>query len=218
MPLLHTDAAQSIMVRQPPGRREKSEDERFSERIAVYFQPPQVGKIEAAAGGKDTSVFIREVVMDRVDGPDAAALDTALQQSRLKFLTKAPAGPWNAALDMAGEFVLSKQVADELEVRNGDVVVRVEGQSMEGRGIPDGCLLLMRPLPEHGEPRRGEITLVQAIDADENYFGAIKAWIPGDPPTLQDGDGNPCELPLEGAKPHAVAVARGIIGKIAVTP
>jgi hypothetical protein len=131
-----------------------------------------------------------------------------------RFLTQAPCGPWQEAIEQAVAFELSNDVAEELEARDGDVIVRAVGQSMEGAGIFDGALVLMRPLLGHRQPRAGEIALVQRIDVDGNCEGMIKRWHGGEPPVLKDGASDVIEIPAGTRQILPVAVARGVISRL----
>lgn len=144
--------------------------------------------------------------------------DPLLDSFRAPFLTKAPCGPWEEALDHASHFTISQDTADELGARDGDVFVRTMGDSMEMAGIADGALLLMRPIPNQGTPRRHEITLVQIVDEDGDYLATIKHWqpsgAPGKPPKLLDGNDEEFPIPEGTQQVIPVAVALGIIGRI----
>jgi hypothetical protein len=204
-----------------------SSDRKFEFR-ASQKDPETVLQIrEASALLKvDMSDFAREAVKaayDRVKAgqPIGGGLDYSMigtNQFRAKFLAKAPCGDWKEAVDLASSFVLSQDTADFLEARETDVVVMADGESMDGAGIEDGSLLLMRPLANHARPTRGEITLVQIIDEDGDCESTIKRchrW--GNAPNeivLHDGEGNPFPLPPNTREVKAVAVSRGLITRM----
>jgi SOS-response transcriptional repressor LexA len=133
---------------------------------------------------------------------------------RARYLAKPPCGPWREAIDLASDYVLSANVADTLEARDGDVIVQADGESMEGAGINDGALLLMRPVPEGRRPARGEIALVQIMRGDGDCESTLKRWMGGEPLRLEDGTGEPLLLPPDVTEVRAVAVARGVISRL----
>ncbi len=142
------------------------------------------------------------------------AADSLLDQFRCKYFQSVPCGPFEESVAEAGEFVLSADTADELEAREDDFLVRADGQSMEGVGIMDDFLVLMRPLPEGRMPRTGEIALVQMITPDGIAKGTIKHWHNGVKPHLTDGAGEKVELPEATESLLPLAVARGVVGRL----
>jgi SOS-response transcriptional repressor LexA len=129
------------------------------------------------------------------------------------YLSRVPCGPLKEAIDTGASFTISSDTASELEVRDGDLWVRAEGESMEGAGIQDGFLILMRPL-DGRPPRRGEIVLVQFFDDEGDVYQAtVKSWNGDNPLRLKDGQGQDFEVP-QGKEYKAVAVARGVVGRI----
>lgn len=169
----------------------------------------------AARTDQDLTELIERGIEMVIQGETVAISDDPLLDSfRAPLLTEAPCGPWEEALDHAGHFTISQDAADELEARDGDVFVRAMGDSMEGAGIFDGALLLTRPLINQGEPRRGEIALVQIIDENGDYLATIKRWQPGTPPTLIDGNDEPFVMPERVRQILPVVVVRGIIARI----
>jgi SOS-response transcriptional repressor LexA len=132
---------------------------------------------------------------------------------RAPYLSRVPCGPIKEAIETGAAVTISADTADELEVRDGDFWVRAEGESMEGAGIQDGFLILMRPL-DGRPPRRGEITLMQFIDeSGDVYQSTVKSWNGDNPLRLLDGQGDDFEVP-EGKEYRAVAVARGVLGRL----
>ena len=123
-------------------------------------------------------------------------------------------GGLRAAIEHAGDFVLSVDVANELEARATDVIVRAVGEAMEEAGIPDGAMVLMRPLSAGKLPLPNEITLVEIVNQDGNCRGVIRCWHPGEPPRLTDGKGNVLTLPEGTVEVRPVAVARGVIAQL----
>ena len=181
---------------------------------SISFPPRMLDALAEMVGEDAAGTKVPALVRQAV----AAFLDPATQpvlieepgggSVRLKFLTAAPAGPWTEALDHAGEFILSRHVADELSVREGDVVVRALGHSMEGAGIPDRALLVMRPLANNRPPRRGTVALVQIVTGEE-YQATIKKWI--SPTELRDGNDAVFALPAKTREIVAIAEAVGVV-------
>lgn len=131
------------------------------------------------------------------------------------IIASANCGPWEEALANATRFTLSKEMFDELEAREGDVFIRARGESMDGSGIHDDYLILMRPLLAGREPSNGEVTLVQIKTSDGQYLGTIKHWHPGTPyPALKDGNGKEFAFPKNTKEVRPVAVGRAIVGRI----
>jgi hypothetical protein len=180
----------------------------------------------AKAAGVPMTDFGRDAINEAIERQKAGVAikgsidwsQIGTNQFRAKFLAKAPCGDWREAIETAGEFVFSQDVADSLEARPGDIVVLADGQSMEGAGIPDGALLLMRPLQNHARPARNDVALVQIQDSNGNYDSTIKRWIKsGQTPAevvLHDGDGDLHRIPNDTIEVRAVAVARGLVTRI----
>lgn len=174
---------------------------------------------EDIAGLTDNmSEWGRQLFEDKLAGRLVNVEQIGLDDYRAKFLTRAPAGEWQEAVEHAGAFTISKQMADYLEVREGDVVVGMLGESMSGVGLHDGYLLLMRPLPERIPPKPGEVALVQIETESGEFFGTIKHWHPApgpkQPARLTDGDGHDFSYPTDVKDVKAIAVARGVIGRM----
>lgn len=178
-------------------------------------------KAAAAAVGMDYADFVRESVKEatrRVQNglPATGDIDWSrlgTDQQRNGYLSRVPCGPLKAALDSGDELIVNDRVADELEIRDADLWVRAEGDSMKGVGIQDGFLVLLRPL-EGRPPARGEIALMQFIDENGNvYESTLKGWLGDNPLRLIDGDGQEF-TPPPGLKAQAVAVVRGVIGRL----
>lgn len=142
------------------------------------------------------------------ENTDAAKLN-------LPKLPAVPCGPWKTALDEASEFPLQSELASLLDAREGDVLVPAQGQSMEESGVPDGALVLMRPL-EGRKPASGEITLVMVETSDGEWVGTIKHWYQtrSRAVDLRDGKGHCYALPPNVKAVYPVAVLCGVIGRI----
>lgn len=132
----------------------------------------------------------------------------------VRLLAKAPCGPWMEALEQAEEFSLSPEMAQLIGLKEGDFLVRAVGESMEEAGIPDGSLILMRPL-KGGYPERGEVTLVQVETRGGDFVGTIKHWFqtPTRAVDLRDGRGMPYHLPADTLHAIPVAVKRGLLSR-----
>ena len=211
----------------PNRGRPKKDGPLASRRKDVFFEPDEWAQVEThldehanTIGAKiRPGTFIHDITMRVVRGepvgPDPSTLDTALAQSRLRFLTRAPASPYQDAIEHAGDFVLSRAVADYYDVGDQDVIVGVQGESLEP-AIPDGALLIMRPVTAHRQPVRGEVVLVQMWDAEGNYKSTLKRFsgMDGATPRLVDGSGVDFEA-MPGAVGFAcVAVAKGIMARL----
>lgn len=204
----------------PPGRTTEY-DEPLSEMVRVLFTPGQYRELEERVGRKGLSTWIRAVILGEEAPPVASETPDhgLLNLVQLKFLTAAPCGDFQEALEHAGGFVLSRDVAEFLGATPDDVIVRATGSSMEGAGIFDGQLLLMAPLGAHALPRRGDVSLVQIHRKTGEVEGTIKRWdksgVPnGTPPRLLDGQDRELKYPKDLVKVEPIAVARGVIGRI----
>jgi hypothetical protein len=161
----------------------------------------------ATLTGRDLTEIVQEGVALVISGG-------ADDSFRAPILTTAPCGPWEQAFIGASHFRVSADVADELGLRDGDFFVRGTGDSMLGVGILDGSIVSMRPLAPHRQPRRGEVALVQITTEDGECLGTIKKWVPGEPPSLVDGDDKPFELPGNVKEIRAIATGQGVIGRL----
>ena len=202
------------------GRPKKTEIKEV--RQTALFTPSEWEKVEQVLPeGAHPGPWLSKIALQHASvGPHATVVDKSMigtENVRARLLTKAPCGPWAEAIEHAGEFVLSSDIADELQVRPHDVLVRAVGESMEGAGILDGALVVMRPLPEHRVPRNGEIALVEVTREDGETFGTIKHWHsggPGQPPRLTDGQGDEFPLPEGVTSVRPIAVADGVIARL----
>lgn len=208
---------QFTMLSTPQSRVRKTERFEFKapEKLIAEFREA------ATAQQMDMADFARAAIaaaIERVQSgaPIAGDADLANLETdsfRGPYLSRVPCGPLKEALDTGSSFTISRDTADELEVRDGDFWVRAEGESMEGAGIQDGFLILMRPL-DGRPPRRGEIVLVQFFDEEGDVYQAtVKRWNGDNPLRLKDGQGDDYEIPEE-REYKAVAVARGVVGRI----
>lgn len=215
MPIMET-----LLLRRQnnPVGRPKKEGEILSEERAIKFAPSMMERLQGRS--EDTGVTIAEIIRRAVakdlEGSSPDDDDNPSYAYRAPFLTKAPAGPWREAIENSGHFLLSEQTADYLEAREGDVVVGVMGESMEGRRLFDGDLILMRPVSPHRQPVRGEIVLVQTWNEAGDYVSTIKEWrgMDGTHPRLVDGEGEDYPWPEDSVGWAAVAVAKGLIARL----
>lgn len=134
---------------------------------------------------------------------------------RAPYLSSVPCGPWDEAVNSEQSFVISEDVADVLEAQEGDVWCSANGQSMEGAGIQDGFVVLLRPYGKYA-PRRGEIVLAQAFPEGEEPLGTIKRFngMDGIRPKLVDGEDKEYELPQNTTRVEFVARAVGVVGRL----
>lgn len=194
------------------------EGEPLSEERQIKFQPSMMEELRLVS--RETGLTVAEVVRRAVHEklnprpPEEEGAGYSSTGFLGRFLGNVPAGPWQEALEGAGNFTISRDVADELEAREGDIFLRAEGQSMDAAGIPDGAIVLVRPLPDGRFPRSGERVLVEIEDAEGKYWGTLKHWQNGPPIELRDGLGNKFEFPTEYRRIRPVAVARGIVAKV----
>lgn len=131
---------------------------------------------------------------------------------QLPILCSPPCGPWKAAIEEAESLSMSSEMARLLGVEPADFLVKADGISMVEAGIPDGSLVLMRPLGT-AKPKRGDVVLVQAVTQSGEYVATVKTWIgaPKGIPDLRDGKGFPYEFPPDVDRFITVAVKRGLI-------
>lgn len=183
--------------------------EKMSVSLTIPLTKSMRENLDVASGrtGRGVAEIVREAIDNWFESTPTALEDR--ESLPLRILTKAPCGPYDEAVEQSGYFDLSPDIADELGARESDVVVRTSGDSMAGAGIPDGALLLMRPLLYGRQPRIGRPALVQIAKNDGSYVGTIKHWM-GDG-ELHDGDGEVMPLPEGVREVHPVAEAVGII-------
>lgn len=193
--------------------------EKLSERIVVYVTPTQLEHLKERAPGGDVSSFARERVTS-TETPSGSEPEGALagtDQFRGPLLSPVACGPWREALEQAESFCLSHQTAEFLEVREGDLFLPAQGQSMEGAGIQDGFLIVVRPL-DGKIPRRHDIVLVEVLTEDGEAIYTLKHWGqpagPGSPPQLTDGQGNDFALPLQAQRIQPIGRAVALLGRL----
>ena len=149
----------------------------------------------------------------------AASASQPLQLTKAICVASSPVacGPWREPLDDARSFALSHDTAEFLEVRDGDFFLPAQGQSMEGAGIQDGYLVVVRPL-DGKIPRRNEIVLVEVTTEDGTTVYTLKHWgpssAPGAPPLLIDGAGDQFPLPGQAQQLQPIGRAIAVLGRL----
>ena len=130
----------------------------------------------------------------------------------VKILAEPPCGPWKEALEHADEHMMDAGVLRMMGFKEGDFFVRCDGESMVDAGIPDGALVLMRPL-DGDIPKNGTITLVCAELDGGDWFGTVKRFFktPEGKVDLRDGKGMPIYTPREAIEIKPVAFKVGLI-------
>ncbi len=201
------------------GRKTKY-DEPLSEPIRVLFTERQYQDLVKLFGASEISTAIREIILGERVLEGAQVIEVAPPLSTDKsfpLIGSAICGPWDDVVSSTSDVhILSEQTATELEARDGDVFVRAREESMEGAGILDGSLVLMRTLPR--APRRGEIWLLQIFDEEGGCKSTIKRvdkWseTPSDV-RLLDGSDEEYSTGELTAPIVPVAIARGVIGAL----
>jgi SOS-response transcriptional repressor LexA len=206
-----TTEGAEMTTRKALSGRKSLYDEPLSEKVQVLFTDSQKAHLEEKYG--ELSTAIREVMLgERVLESAVTPLN---QNVGSPIIGGAICGPFDAVVESAGNtFHISADTAKELNWQEGDVWVESHGDSMEAAGIIEGALVLMRLLDEGRTPRKGEIALVQIVDADGEYRSTIKRWGGGTPPRLLDGNDEEIELPEGVQKVQPVGVAKGIVGRV----
>lgn len=168
-----------------------------------------------AADAENVTVaeFVRRAVAERLN-PRVVSIDASeFGLVPTNYLSRVPAGPAKESVNTEGDFLLSQHVADALQAKEGDYTIMVEGESMEAAGIYDGSLLIVRPLEGHLKPRKGEVVLVQLVSESGNYESTVKFWQGGNPPEIQDAEGNKVKIP-EGVRLEPFGIVKGIIARV----
>lgn len=202
--------------------------EKLTERVVVYLTPTQLEGLRARAPGGDVSSFSRQCLQtgphgatDQTPDPLEGDLETSAMagtnQFRGPLLGPVPCGPWREACEDSSTFVLSRETAEFLEVREGDLFLPAQGHSMEGSGILDGYLVIVRPL-DGKIPRRHEIVLVGITTEDGTTSYTLKHWggfpVPGGPPQLFQADGSLLPLPEGTTDLQPLGRAVAVLGRL----
>ncbi|RYX83929.1 ribbon-helix-helix protein, CopG family [bacterium] len=205
-----TDMAQAFY--NPPSQKEKFED-----KIMFMVTPSMAGAIdkEAATNRETRSDVIRRALELYYNPRPVKIQDDGFNTFTAPYLSAVPCGPWADAVDRAEHFTISTETADELEAQDGDVWVRADGQSMEGAGIMDGVLVLVRPY-DRKTPRRGEIVLIQVGLEDGEFLSTLKRFdgMNGQVPKLLDGSDAAFDLPEGSSNPQIIGRAIGTLGRL----
>ena len=197
--------------------RPRKHKEPLNARFPVNFTQTMLKAIgeKAALDDKEMGEFIRDAVMDFVNPPPTPEpphwSEQGTDQYRAPLLMGLPCGPWKEGLESDQTLSLSKDVHVFLEILDGDIFATTAGDSMEGAGILDGDVVVLRPLAGK-TPRRGEIVQVNIRTEGGENVSTLKRWdgLKGNIPNLLDGNDQDYALP-EGAievTPMARAVAR----------
>jgi SOS-response transcriptional repressor LexA len=135
----------------------------------------------------------------------------------LQRLGGVPCGPWKEALEDAQAYPVPRELAEVMGAREGDLLIPCAGQSMRGAGLPDGGLVVMRPL-NGATPEAGAIVLCCVERTNGEWVGTIKFLYRGahGQPELRDGNLQPYPLPDDTKHLHAVAYLVGVVGKATV--
>ena len=196
-------------------RTKEKLDEKF-----IFMETGTTAKMidaEASTNQETRSDVIRRALDLYFNPRPNEVKDEAFNSFRAPYLSAVPCGPWQEAIDRGEAFTVSTEVADELEARDGDVWVRADGQSMEGAGIMDGFLILVRPM-DGRPPRRGDIMLVQAMDDNGSYFGTVKRFngveTDGRTPRLLNGSDEEFPLPSALQRVDYIGRAIGVLGRL----
>lgn len=200
-------------------------EEKFNRPKTLLFKESQWKEVEGALlpNGMELATAMRDLVMRAVRGeidwegnptppPNTAGLHVNA------FIATATAGPWEEALLNATSFIVSAETKQALQLAPDDVWVRVRGDSMRGAGIVDEMMAVVKPLAQHGRPRRGEITLVQIVRGNgEIYESTIKRWhkeLPDGTAELLDGEDNPFPLPDGTERVIPVGTISAVMGRV----
>ncbi len=192
--------------------RIKDEDERRSEKIQIQVDKKTREKFERLrVKQKKTMSDIGLELLTR--GMRYASVSSPKPRVRLSLLATAPCGAWDEAVETAEPFDVNTEVAVELGIKEGDVVVRTNGESMVGAGIPDKSLLIMRCL-ENRLPQTGDVCLVQVTLGNGDCVGSIKTWKwNASSFHLEDGDAIAFGFPKDAVEVRAVAYKVAIMSK-----
>lgn len=184
--------------------------EKFDSRIMFTLNPTLEKRLDifVAEANSTRSEMIREALIEFLD-PRPRELPEVPQTFTAPMLGSIPCGPWSASDESSERFSVTTEVADELELRDGDWWFRSSGPSMIGAGILDGSMVAVRPY-EGKPPRRGDVIALQIADEAGEVVGTFKrfAGYNGDVPKLLDGNDEPFDLP-EGGRVAAI-LARGV--------
>lgn len=170
--------------------------ERVSDEFERMFPGMSAKKAELARRGFELQVERLEALLKG---------EQSSEPKTLRLLTTAPCGPWTEALDTSKSFHVGADVCEALGIKDTDVLVKAKGDSMVGADIPDGCLLVMRPL--NGEvPPSGSVCLIQVQCNDGRCEATIKKWRNRKTDfALVDGGNREVWLPSDAIEMRAIA-------------
>jgi repressor LexA len=127
----------------------------------------------------------------------------ALGAAGLPVLGAIPAGPLAEAVEQADDV---RNPGDLLPWRDGDFLLRVRGDSMEGDGILDGDLVLLRP---ELSPRPGEIAAVLIGDNHETTLKHVH--VEGETLTLRASNPRYADRTVPADSVRIAGVFRGLV-------
>lgn len=172
-----------IMPNIPPprtyARRDKKDD-----RLTVTLSVAQKKALQKRAldEGAVLSDLVREGIENILNPPEPPPpdpekhwSDEGTDQFRAPVLNALPCGPWKEGIADARTAVFSRDVVDYLEARESDIFASTSGDSMEGAGILEGDLVMLRPL-DGKAPRRGEIVMVNITTEDGEQKSTLKRY------------------------------------------
>ncbi|RYZ78995.1 MAG: hypothetical protein EOP04_28585 [Proteobacteria bacterium] len=136
---------------------------------------------------------------------------------RAPYLRGIPCGPWKEAVQTEETYTINSELAEEFEAMDGDVFIRTEGESMEGVGIHEDFVVLIRPY-KNRPVKRHDVVLIQAFTSEEGdaAVATLKKFekMQGNIPALRDGDDEPYALPEGVQRVEIIGRAIGIIGTL----
>lgn len=195
-----------------PARKEKKNDQ-IGLRLSSELKD-RLAKKSHETGYSMNEIVVRAVQREMSGGGETAAIDAAMQQKRCKYLAALPCGPLSPALAEASDYIVSRDMAELLDIQNGDFISVMNGDSMTGAGIESNDLVAFRPLPENRVPFNGDICAVQVHQSDGAVSATVKHWHNTQPPHLTDGDGHTVELPADTERLVPLGIAKALFRRL----
>ena len=191
--------------------------ESLSRQYLARFTPSQweaMEKFVREYDEKDIASLLRKAVSKFLKNENNAAKEVLPVSAPV--ITSASCGAFDEAiLDTETAFVVSPDIAKELDFHEGDVFIRARGDSMAAMGITDGSLVTIEILPAGRNPRANEVALVQIEREGGEYESTLKRWtMKSGVPVLLDGEGNEKKIPDDTVKITPIGVARSFIARI----
>lgn len=217
----------AMATKNTPLTEATADDELATERKSLLFTPSEWAEITEMLEARREerglmkperfATLAHDLVLNLARGrvmvdPAEVAVMSGTNQLRIPQLSAIPCGPQDELFATDKTFVLSEDVADELEAREKDFVARATGISMEGAHIQEGDLLCLRPL--NGRPP-SRFDIVVAVTVDEDRATAtLKRVTRASPLGLEDGDGNPVQIDTrDGVEIQIPFKLLGVVGK-----